>query len=86
MKLTETTVITNPATGERVPLLAGREVPAWAVEVLAQRERAAKYEQMTVAELREEIRSRNEGRDDSEHISVEGRKAELIERLSADRH
>lgn len=83
MKLDKLTVVTNPDTGREVALFPGREVPAWAVAVIEQRERAERYEQMTVAELQEEIRARNEGRNDDEHLSTEGRKAELIERLSA---
>lgn len=79
MKLTRAVVVTNPATGQDVALLPGRVVPAWAEALLND-----KYDDLTVAELRDEIRSRNEGRDDAEHLSAEGRKAELIQTLKAD--
>lgn len=42
------------------------------------------YEDMTIAELKEEIDSRNADRDEEDHLSKTGNKAELIERLEAD--
>lgn len=42
------------------------------------------YADMTAAELKAEIEARNEERDESEHLSVQGKKAELISRLEED--
>lgn len=42
------------------------------------------YEAQTVEELKAEITSRNEGRDDADHIPVSGKKADLIAALEAD--
>ena len=42
------------------------------------------YESKTVAELRAEIKARNEGRDDESRVSGDGNKADLIAALEAD--
>ena len=42
------------------------------------------YEDWTVVQLKEEIAARNEGRDDSDHLSTAGNKADLIATLEAD--
>ena len=46
--------------------------------------RSGDYESQTVAELREEIKARNEGRDDADRVSGDGNKADLIAALVAD--
>lgn len=83
MRLKTTTVVVNPVTGQQVPLLAGRIVPAWAEPLLSEPS-APGYGDMTVEELRDEIHHRNEGRDDEQHLSAQGRKADLIHTLEAD--
>ena len=42
------------------------------------------YESKTVADLRAEIKARNEGRDDESRVSGDGNKADLIAALEAD--
>ena len=42
------------------------------------------YEAMTVDELKDEIRSRNEDRDDDARLPLTGTKAELVAALEAD--
>lgn len=42
------------------------------------------YNGWTVAELRDEIRARNENRPDDAHLRATGNKAELVEALEAD--
>lgn len=42
------------------------------------------YDEMSVAELRDEIDRRNEGRDEDDRIHVTGTKADLIDRLIED--
>lgn len=54
-----------------------REVPAEEAPPLG-------YEANTVEQLREEIRRRNEDRDDAARLSVSGNKAELVEALEED--
>ena len=46
--------------------------------------RSGDYESQTVAELREEIKARNEGRDDADRVSGDGNKADLVAALVAD--
>lgn len=45
---------------------------------------SSSYSAMKVAELRSEIESRNEGRDDDSLLSTEGKKAELVAVLEGD--
>lgn len=47
-------------------------------------ESAGGYSQMRVAELRAEIERRNEGRDEADRLSADGRKADLVAVLEAD--
>lgn len=42
------------------------------------------YDDMTVAELKDEIRGRNEGRDEDDRILLTGSKADLVAALEAD--
>lgn len=87
-KLTATIVVTHPVTGQRVPLLAGREVPAWAEPLVGGHVegdlRDDRYDDLTVADLEGEIRARNHDRDDDDRLSTRGRKADLIATLKAD--
>lgn len=82
MKLDRTVIVTHPETGQRIPMLAGREVPAWAVPLLD--EPQDDYDGTTVDALKSEIRKRNKDRDDADRLSAEGRKADLIKTLRAD--
>lgn len=79
-KLTETVVVVNPATGQRVPLLAGREIPAWAEPLVGGHAdgelRDDRYDDLTVADLQGELRARD--------LPTKGRKADLIAALKAD--
>jgi hypothetical protein len=45
---------------------------------------AAGYQGMKVADLKGEIDSRNEGREEADLLSTEGRKADLVATLEAD--
>lgn len=45
---------------------------------------AVDYDALTVADLKEEIRTRNEGRPDGDKLPVDGVKAELVAALQAD--
>lgn len=42
------------------------------------------YEALTVGQLKAEIVSRNEGRDEADQLSTDGKKADLIATLEAD--
>lgn len=46
--------------------------------------RSGDYESQTVAELRAEVKARNEGRDDADRVSGDGNKADLVAALVAD--
>lgn len=45
---------------------------------------SADYAALKVADLRAEIERRNEGRDEADQLSVEGKKADLVAALEAD--
>jgi len=47
-------------------------------------EEGGSYEDMTNDELRTEIASRNESRDEANKLSIDGRKADLVDTLEAD--
>ena len=82
------------AAGDDVPAWASKQIvnpKAWdsdapeAEKTDADGEPAAEgYESKTVAELRAEIKARNEGRDDESRVSADGNKADLIAALEAD--
>ena len=82
------------AAGDDVPAWASKQIvnpKAWggdapeAKTIDAGEEPAAEgYESKTVAELRAEIKARNEGRDDESRVSGDGNKADLIAALEAD--
>ena len=82
------------AAGDDVPAWASKPIvnpKAWggdapeAEMTNADGEPAAEgYESKTVAELRAEIKARNEGRDDESRVSADGNKADLIAALEAD--
>ena len=82
------------AAGDEVPAWASKQIvnpKAWGGDppepekTDADGEPAAEgYESKTVAELRAEIKARNEGRDDESRVSGDGNKADLIAALEAD--
>lgn len=82
------------AAGDDVPAWASKQIvnpKAWdgdapdTEKTDAAGEPAAEgYESKTVAELRAEIKARNEGRDDESRVSGDGNKADLIAALEAD--
>lgn len=90
--LTQNTLVRKPDTGEVVVLNAGEDVPEWAVSQVGDHIVSADddnggeggYESMTVADLRAEIESRNEGREEEDLIPSDGKKADLVAALSAD--
>lgn len=53
-------------------------------ESRASEDGTADYEAMTVADLKSEIRARNDGRDETDQLSTDGVKADLIAALVAD--
>lgn len=78
---------------------AGEDVPEWAAgqiqnpkawedgepaEAESEASAATRYESMTVADLRGEIKARNEDRDDDARIATDGNKADLVAALEAD--
>ena len=82
------------AAGDDVPAWASKQIvnpKAWdgdapeAKTIDAGEDPAAEgYESKTVADLRAEIKARNEGRDDESRVSGDGNKADLIAALEAD--
>ena len=82
------------AAGDDVPAWASKQIvnpKAWdgdapeAKTIDAGEDPASEgYESKTVAELRAEIKARNEGRDDESRVSGDGNKADLIAALEAD--
>ncbi|WP_346007460.1 SAP domain-containing protein [Janibacter terrae] len=89
--VSQNTLVRKSDTGEVVVLNAGEEVPEWAVSQVGdhlvdaddQGEEGG-YESMTVADLRAEIESRNEGREEADLVPSDGRKADLVAALNAD--
>lgn len=95
-----TVVRVNPETMTATAILAGSEVPEWASDMVHADDLesgastsktetpdpppAAKYEDLKVPELVALINERNEGREDDEKISNDGKKAELVSALLAD--
>lgn len=91
--LTQNTLVRKPDTGEVVVLNAGEGVPEWAVSQVGSHLTSDEvddnvedggYESMTVADLRAEIESRNEGREEEDLIPSDGKKADLVAALAAD--
>ena len=91
--LTQNTLVRKPDTGEVVVLNAGEDVPEWAVSQVGSHLTSDEgddsggedgYESMTVADLRAEIESRNEGREEEDLIPSDGKKADLVAALAAD--
>lgn len=91
--LTQNTLVRKPDTGEVVVLNAGEDVPEWAVSQVGGHLTSDEvddnggegvYESMTVADLRAEIESRNEGREEENLIPSDGKKADLVAALAAD--
>lgn len=91
--LTQNTLVRKPDTGEVVVLNAGEDVPEWAVSQVGSHLTSDEvddnvedggYESMTVADLRAEIESRNEGREEGDLIPSDGKKADLVAALAAD--
>lgn len=82
------------AAGDDVPAWASKQIvnpKAWdgdapeAKTIDAGEDPASEgYESKTVADLRAEIKARNEGRDDESRVSGDGNKADLIAALEAD--
>lgn len=91
-RLIANTLVRMPDTGEIVVLNAGEDVPEWALSLVgdhivdADDDNDAEdgYESMTVADLRAEIESRNEGREEADLIPSDGKKADLVAALDAD--
>lgn len=82
--LREAVAVRNPDTGQVEVLLPGTEAPDWAeIDNEAVFEPSG-YLAMKVDDLKAEIVRRNEGRDDADKLSTEGKKAELIAALAAD--
>jgi hypothetical protein len=82
------TSLTNPATGHTVRT-GGESVEFWQAAGYRGGEDAAaqegkSYDGLKVAELKAEIESRNEGRDEADVLSTDGKKADLIAVLEAD--
>lgn len=90
--LTQNTLVRVPDTGEIVVLNAGEDVPEWALSLVGDHIVSTDddnggeggYESMTVADLRAEIESRNEGREEVDLIPSDGKKADLVAALDAD--
>jgi hypothetical protein len=92
--LSENTVVNDPKTGVSVSLLAGEQVPAWAVEQVGDHlvkggdvEADTDYSDQKAADLRREIDRRNATREPSseEYIKPDGlSKDALISALEAD--
>lgn len=97
-KLASAVRVTEPS-GRHVVLGAGDDVPDWAAgqiqnpkawegdepaEAEFEASAATPYASMTVADLRGEIKARNEDRDEDTRIATDGNKADLVEALEAD--
>jgi len=86
-KLNANTIVTNPDTHEAVVLYQGDAVPEWAADLVGEhllRAAEVSYASKRVADLRDEIESRNEGRDEPDQIPLDGNKADLVAALEAD--
>jgi hypothetical protein len=70
--------------GQELPTQADPAVSPSAEEPPLDTEDGDAYTEWKVAELREEIESRNAERDEEDHLSTSGTKAELVARLEAD--
>ena len=97
--LAYTLVVRHPDTDAPTALLVGKRLPAWAkglvdpgnlvddVDEADEDESpagATGYGAMKVAELKAEIGSRNEGRDEADLIPLDGKQADLVAALEAD--
>lgn len=87
-RLTANVVVAHPKTGEPTVLVADSELPSWATELVGEHvltdDEPGGYGSMKVDELKAEIDSRNEGREEADLIPSDGRKADLIAALEAD--
>ena len=90
-RLTATTVVLNPISGDIETLAEGSLLPEWAAGLVGDHiltesdDTEAVYESLMVEQLRREIAGRNAGRDESAHVVSDGaRKADLIAALIAD--
>jgi hypothetical protein len=86
-----TVIVLHSETNQPVALLADEPVPDWASDLVhaddlvsAGGEADEGYSSMKVDALKAEIATRNEGRDEADQLSGEGKKADLIAVLEAD--
>ena len=89
MRVAVNVLLRNPQTGEVTFIEAGSDAPEWAADMLDEHAvddsgGEGGYESMTVADLRAEIESRNEGREEVDLIPSDGKKADLVAALDAD--
>ena len=78
--------LTNPVTGHRIST-DDASVEFWTASGYRAEGGTAEtkgYDGLKVAELKDEIDRRNEGRDEADLLSTEGKKADLIATLEAD--
>jgi hypothetical protein len=81
------TLVVRDPDGQAVALLAGSEVPDWASDLVHPDDLEGSgggYSAMKVDDLKAEIASRNEGREEADLIPSDGKKAELVAALEAD--
>lgn len=91
MRVNANVLLRDPKSGQVTVVNAGEDVPEWAEGMIGghltygtDEPEADGYGDLTVAELRDEIEQRNEGRDEGDLIPSDGKKADLVAALEAD--